>query len=102
MPRPCDTYRLIYHASRLLFAGAPSALLAEMASREQDRKVAKATAKSWRQGRRRAPLSVLRLLRQHLQAHAAACYTVYSDLEREIARREGEPRRVPRGFMVVR
>src|SRR5271166_3600121 len=78
---------LIYRAAQALFAGAPNALLA----RECDKLVAKATARSWRQGHRRAPVSVLKNLRLMLQARAAECYSLCREFDIEIARREGEP-----------
>jgi hypothetical protein len=89
--------RLLDRAARALFEGAPSALLA----RSCDTLVAKATARSWRQGHRRAPLPVLRQLRAKLQARAAECNSLCRDLDFEIARREGEPLH-GRGFMEIR
>jgi hypothetical protein len=91
---------LINRAARALFAGAPTALLA----RECNMLVAKATVRSWRQGHRRAPVSVLKKLRLMLQVRAAVCSSLCRDFDLEIARREGEPhwkRRGP-GFMQVR
>jgi hypothetical protein len=91
---------LINGAARLLFAGAPTALL----RRELDVFVAKATVRSWRQGHRRAPLHTLMSLRRMLQTRAAECFSLCRDFDLEIARREGEPpwkRRGP-GFMEIR
>jgi hypothetical protein len=91
---------LINHAAQALFAGAPTALLA----REGDVLVPKATARSWRQGHRRAPVSVLKSLRRMLHVRGAECFSLCRDFDLEIARREGEPpwiRRGP-GFMQVR
>lgn len=90
-----DDARLIFRTSHLLFAGAPNALLAAEMS------VPKATARSWRQGHRRAPLSVLRQLRLMLQAHAAECNALWREYGIEIGRREGEPLH-RRGFMELR
>jgi hypothetical protein len=92
-----DDARLIYRAAQALFSGSPSALLA----RECGILVAKATARSWRQGHRRAPKPVLRQLRLMLQARAAECNSLCREFDIEIARRDGEP---PgrRGFMEVR
>ena len=84
MHHSCDTYWLIHRAANALFAGAPNALLA----RAFDRPVPKATARSWRQGHRRAPLRVLRQLRLKLQARAAECNDLCRDLDNEIFRRE--------------
>jgi hypothetical protein len=92
-----DDARLIYRAAQALFLGAPSALLA----RECGTLVAKATARSWRQGHRRAPKPVLRQIRLMLQARAAECYSLCREFDNEIARRDGEPPR-RRGFMEVR
>jgi len=91
---------LLNRAAQALFAGAPTALLA----RECGVFVAKATARSWRQGHRRAPVPVLKKLRLMLQIRAATCSSLCRDFDLEIARREGEPhwkRRGP-GFMEVR
>ena len=92
-----DDTRLIYRACLALFPAAPNALLA----RSCDGLVAKATAKSWRQGRRRAPLPVLRQIHRLLQERAAECDDLWRLLGIEIARREGEPPR-RRGFMEIR
>jgi hypothetical protein len=92
-----DDADLINRAARALFTGAPSALLA----RSCDERVAKATARSWRQGHRRAPLPVLRRLRLMLQARCVECNELLRDFAIEIARREGEPPR-RRGFMEIR
>jgi hypothetical protein len=91
---------LINRAAQALFTGAPSALLA----RECDVLVAKATARSWRKGHRRAPVAVLKRLRRMLQVRGAECFSLCRDFDLEIARREGElpwKRRGP-GFMQVR
>jgi hypothetical protein len=85
--RPGDA-RLIFRAAQALFAGAPNASLARVCG------VPKATARSWRQGRRRAPLPVLRQLHSMLQARAAECDDLWRELGIEIPRREGEPRAV--------
>jgi hypothetical protein len=92
-----DDAHLINRAAQALFSGAPSALLA----RSCDVFVAKATARSWRQGRRRAPVAILKRLHLMLQVRAAECNSLWRDFGIEIARREGEllP---PRGFMEVR
>jgi len=81
-----DDARLLDRAARLLFAGMPTALLAGMA------RAPKATAKSWRQGRRRAPIRVVRQLLPLLQAHAAECNSLHRDIENWIFVREVEPR----------
>jgi hypothetical protein len=70
MPHPDDA-RLICRASEALFPGAPSALLA----RSCDKPVPKATARSWRQGRRRAPLPVLRRIHRLLQERLLSAMT---------------------------
>ena|SRR6516162_1489672 len=91
---------LIDRAARALFAGAPNALLA----RECGLLVAKATARSWRQGHRRAPVSVLKKLHLLLRLRCVECNELLRDFANEIARREGEPpskRRGP-GFMEIR
>jgi hypothetical protein len=96
-PRYAD---LINRAAHALFTGAPSALLA----RELGVFYPKATARSWRQGHRRAPLSVLKTLLRRLQARGAECHSLCREFDIEIARREGEPpskRRGP-GFMEIR
>jgi len=90
-----DDARLIFRAAQALFIGAPSAKLATLA------RVRKPTARSWRQGHRRAPLVVLRLLRHLLQMRAAECYDLCRYFDLEIARREGEPRRLT-GFNEIR
>jgi hypothetical protein len=90
-----DDARLLDRAARVLFAGAPSALLARHCG------VPKATARSWRQGNRRAPKHVLIKLRLMLQARAAQCNALCREFGIEIARREGEPLR-RRGFMEIR
>jgi hypothetical protein len=95
MQRPDDA-ELINRAAVALFTGAPSALLA----RSCDARVAKATARSWRR-RGRAPLPVLRRLRLMLQARCVECNELLRDLGIEIARREGEAPRRPRGFQIV-
>jgi hypothetical protein len=92
-----DDADLINRAARALFTGAPSALLA----RSCDVRVAKATARSWRQGHRRAPVRVLRQLRLMLQARCVECNELLRDFGIEIARREGEPPH-RRGFMEIR
>jgi hypothetical protein len=92
-----DDARLLDGAAQALFAGAPNALLA----RAFDVPVPKATARSWRQGHRRAPKAVLIKLRLMLQARAAECNTLWRLFGLEIARREGEPPR-RRGFLEVR
>jgi hypothetical protein len=92
-----DDARLIYRAAQALFPGAPNALLA----RSCDVVVAKATARSWRRGHRRAPLPVLRQLRLMLQLRCVECNVLLRDFGIEIARREGEPPR-RRGFMEIR
>jgi len=61
----------------------------------------KATVRSWRDGRRRPPLSFLRQLRLELQARGAACHSLCREFDIAIFRREGEPP-VRRGFMVIR
>jgi hypothetical protein len=96
MRHPHDA-RLIYQATQALFAGAPNALLA----RSGDVLVPKATARSWRQGHRRAPVRVLRELRLQLQARGAECSSLCREFDIAIARREGEPPR-RRGFMEIR
>jgi hypothetical protein len=88
---------LITRAAAALFTGAPNALLA----RSCDMLVAKATARSWRQGHRRAPVPVLRQLRLKLQARAAECNSLCREFDIEIARRDGEGPRHPRGFQIV-
>ena len=95
-----DYADLINRAAQALFAGAPTALL----SRCCDTAVAKATARSWRQGHRRAPVSVLKKLRQLLLMRCVECNELLRSFDLEIPRREGEPpwkRRGP-GFMQVR
>jgi hypothetical protein len=92
-----DDADLINRAARALFTGAPSALLA----RSCDVLVAKATARSWRQGHRRAPVRVLKQLHLMLQARCVECNELLRDFGIEIARREGEPLR-RRGFMEIR
>jgi len=90
---------LINRAAQALFAGAPTALLAHECGL-----LPKATARSYRQGHRRAPVPVLKSLRRMLQVRAAECSSLCRDFDLEIARREGEPhwkRRGP-GFMEVR
>ncbi len=87
---------LLDSAAQALFAGAPNALLARACG------VRKPTVRSWRKGYRRAPLSVLRQVRLKLQARAAECNDIWRQLGIEIARREGEAPRRPRGFMEVR
>lgn len=81
-----DDARLLDRAAHLLFAGQPTALLVRVAG------VPKGTVKAWRQGRRRAPIRVLRQLLPILQARAAECNSTYSDIENWIFRREVEPR----------
>jgi hypothetical protein len=95
-----DYADLINRAARALFAGAPTALLA----RECDVLVAKATARSWRQGHRRAPVPVLKKLHRLLHLRCVACNELLRDLGIEIARREGEPpwKRRGLGFMEIR
>ncbi len=90
-----DDARLLDRAARALFAGAPNALLARASGAKR------ATARSWRQGHRRAPVLVLKRLRQMLQAQAAECNDLWREFGNEIARREGEPPR-RRGFMEIR
>jgi hypothetical protein len=90
-----DNARLIFRAAQALFPGAPSALLACACG------VPKATARSWRQGRRRPPKPVLERVRLMLQARAAQCNELWREYGIEIARRDGEPLR-RRGFMEVR
>jgi hypothetical protein len=92
-----DDADLINRAARALFTGAPSALLA----RSCDVRVAKATARSWRQGHRRAPVRVLKQLCLMLLARCVECNELLRDFGIEIARREGEPPRRPRGFQIV-
>jgi hypothetical protein len=46
-------------------------------------------------------MPVLKQLRFKLQARAAECYSLCRELDIEIARREGEPPRRPRGFQIV-
>jgi hypothetical protein len=95
-----DDADLINRAARALFAGAPSALLA----RSCDVFVAKATARSWRQGHRRAPVPVLKKLLLLLRLRCVECNELLRDLAIEIARREGEPpwKRRGLGFMEIR
>jgi len=95
-----DDADLINRAARALFTGAPNALLA----RSCDVFVAKATARSWRQGHRRAPIPVLKKLLLLLRLRCVECNELLRDFGIEIARREGEPpskRRGP-GFMEIR
>jgi len=94
MHHPFDA-GLIDRASRALFAGAPSSLLARLCG------VAKATARDWRKDRRRAPKPALKQLRELAQIRAAECGVLCRDLDNAIARREVEfiPRR---GFMEIR
>jgi len=94
MHRTYDAH-LLDGAAQALFAGAPNALLARACS------VPKETARSWRQGHRRAPLSVLRQLHLMLQARAAECNSLWREFGIEIARRQGEPPH-RRGFMEIR
>jgi hypothetical protein len=95
-----DDADLINRAARALFTGAPNALLA----RACDVFVAKATARSWRQGHRRAPVSVLKKLHLLLRLRCVECNELLRDFGIEIARREGEPpwKRRGRGFMEIR
>src|SRR6516165_3785563 len=95
MQRPDDA-ELINRAALALFRGAPSALLA----RECDVLVAKSTARSWRR-RGRAPVSVLKRLRRLAHLRCVECNELLRDLDIEIARREGEPPRRPRGCQIV-
>jgi hypothetical protein len=92
-----DDARLIFRASQALFPGAPSALLANSC----ENPVPKATARSWRQGHRRAPLPVVRRIHRLLQERAAECNDLWRLLGIEIVRREGEPPH-RRGFMEIR
>ena len=93
-----DDADLIRRATRALFTGAPNALLA------CDVFVAKATARSWRQGHRRAPVPVLKKLHRLLHLRCVACNELLRDFGIEIARREGEPpwKRRGLGFMEIR
>ena len=77
--------RIVARAAELLFTSAPSSLLSRAAG------AAKATARSWRRGHRRAPLLVLRLLRAELQRRGAECFSALRELDNLIAKREGEP-----------
>jgi hypothetical protein len=95
--RHTDDAHLINRAALALFRGAPNALLA----RECDVLVAKSTARSWRQGHRRAPILVLKKLHRLLHLRCVECNELLRELGIEIARREGEPPRCPRGFQVV-
>jgi hypothetical protein len=90
-----DDARLLDRAARALFAGAPSALLARLCA------VPKATARSWRQGHRRAPKHVLERVRLMLQVRAAQCNELWREYGIGIARRDGEHVH-RRGFMEVR
>jgi hypothetical protein len=90
-----DDARLIFRAAQALFLGAPNALLAGACG------VPKATARSWRQGRRRPPKHVLERVRLMLQARAAQCNELWRQFGIEITRREGEPRRLT-GFNEIR
>jgi hypothetical protein len=92
-----DDADLINRAARALFTGAPNALLA----RSCEVLVAKATARSWRQGHRRAPVSVLKKLQLLLRLRCVECNELLRDFGIEIARREGEGPRRPRGFQIV-
>ena len=96
MRHPDDAY-LIDRAARALFAGAPNALLA----RSCDVLVANSTARSWRQGHRRAPVPVLKKLHLLLRLRCVECNELLRDFGIEIARREGEGPRRPRGFQIV-
>lgn len=91
-----DSADLLNRAARALFMGCPSALLALHCGVP----AAKSTARSWRQGHRRAPLPVLRRIHRLLQERAAECYHLWRLLGIEIAKREGEPPR-RRGFFVI-
>jgi hypothetical protein len=73
MQHPDDA--LVARAAELLFTAAPSSLLSRAAG------VAKATARSWRRGHRRAPLPVLRLLHTELQRRGAECFSVLRELD---------------------
>ena len=95
MQRPDDA-ELINRAALALFRGAPSALLA----RECDLRVAKSTARSWRR-RGRPPVRVLKRVRRLLHLRCVECNELMRDLDIEIARREGEGPRRPRGFQIV-
>jgi hypothetical protein len=95
MQRPDDA-ELINRAALALFRGAPNALLAS----ECDALVAKSTARSWRR-RGRAPVSVLRKLLLLLRLRCVECNELLRDLGIEIARREGEGPRRPRGFQII-
>ena len=86
---------LLNRAALLLWPDAPNAGLARTAGRP------KSSCRSWRSGHRRVPTYVLERLRLSLQARAAECNTVWDDICREIARRQGEPLR-RRGFMEIR
>ena len=66
--------------------GAPNALLAASC----DKPVQKATARSWGQGYRRAPLPVLRRIHRLPQERAPECHDLWRLLEIEIVQREGE------------
>ena len=95
MQRPDDAY-LINRAALALFRGAPSALLA----RECDVLVAKSTARSWRR-RGRPPVRVLKKLRRLAHLACVRLNELMRDLDIEVARREGEGPRRPRGFQIV-
>jgi len=93
-----DDAGLLDRAARLLFAGAPSALLADSCGGRW----AKSTVRSWRQGHRRAPVSVLKHLHHMLQVHSAESNELWTLFGNEIARREYPPPTAPRGFMEIR
>ena len=95
MQRPDDA-ELINRAALALFRGAPSALLA----RECDVLVAKSTARSWRR-RGRPPVRVLKKLRRLAHLACVRLNELMRDLDIEVARREGEGPRRPRGFQIV-
>jgi hypothetical protein len=90
-----DDARLIFRAAQALFPDAPNAALARACG------VPKATVRSWRRGHRRPPKDVLEVIRLLLQVRAAHCNELWREFGIEIARREGEPRRLT-GFNEVR
>lgn len=82
-------------AARLLFRGAPNALMARELRRPRG------TVRSWMSGHRRAPVATLKELRERCDALMREISTVAGDLGALIWEHECEPKR-RRGFCDVR